>query len=324
MPVVIELEQITKRYGLTQALSDVSFTCESGITGLLGPNGAGKSTLIKILMGLLRPTSGRGTVLQHALGREGRAIRSLVGYMPEEDCYIAGLTGIEMVCFSANLAGLPHVEGLRRAHEILDFCGMGQERYRTVDTYSTGMRQKAKFAAAIVHDPRLLILDEPTSGLDPEERQALLSRLHVLSREHGKAILLSTHILPDVQNVCDHVIIIAQGQLQVADRLENLNRTATPAVHLRVLQDVTQSIQELQGAGFQVQHERGNHLVISGDPPGLANLIWQCCSNKGIQIQSLTPGKTSLEEVFLQAVSETQMADNPIDANPKGASHAHS
>ena len=151
-----------------------------------------------MLLGLVRYSGGTGSILGHPLGRDGRRIRSMVGYMPEDDCYMAGMSGVEVVQFSACLSGLPDVEALRRSHEILDFCGMRQERYRAIETYSTGMRQKIKFAAAIVHDPELLILDEPTSGLDPEERESLLNRIALLHREARKSVVISTHILPDV------------------------------------------------------------------------------------------------------------------------------
>lgn len=304
MKPVIELNEIGKRFGNTVALSNVSFECSPGITGLLGPNGAGKSTLIKILMGLVKQSTGTGSVLGQRIGSQGRAIRSQVGYMPEDDCYISGLTGIGMVQFSANLAGLPFVEGLRRSHEILDFCDVGQERYRMVDTYSTGMRQKIKFAAAIVHDPQVLILDEPTSALDPEERLAMLSRFRVLASEHSRSVLLSTHILPDVQAVCDNILIIAGGSMRVSDSLENLNRTARPALELRVLGNASDARQALTGKGFVVSQMQGNCLNVLTDNRGSASQLWQVCSELGIQVQSLIAAKTSLEEVFISALED--------------------
>ncbi len=229
MNTVIELEGITKDYGSFRALDGVSFVVETGITGLLGPNGAGKSTLIKVLLGLLRTTSGRGRLLNYELGRQSREIRANVGYMPEDDCFFHGLTGVESVQFSAQLSQFPQLEGLRRAHEILDFCGMGQERYRAVETYSTGMRQQLRFAQAIIHDPPVLVLDEPTSGLDPKERESMLNRIKLLARDHGKAVLLCTHILPDVQTISDAVVILARGRVQVADRLQELSRPTKPS-----------------------------------------------------------------------------------------------
>ena len=180
MTALVDVVEITKDYGRFRALDRVSLQIESGVTGLLGPNGAGKTTLIKVLLGLVKTTSGRGRLLDFELGRQNREIRAHVGYMPEDDCFLHGLTGVECVQFVAQLSRFPAIEALRRAHEILDFCGLAQERYRTVETYSTGMRQKLRFAQAIVHDPLLLILDEPTSGLDPEERQMMLNRIRLL------------------------------------------------------------------------------------------------------------------------------------------------
>ncbi len=310
MTPLIELEHIGKRYGSTTALSDISLRCGGGVTGLLGPNGAGKSTLIKILMGLVKPTAGTGRVLDYVLGKHSRSIRSVVGYMPEDDCYIAGLTGVEMVRFSSNLAGLPYLEGLRRSHEILDFSGVGQERYRLVDTYSTGMRQKVKFAAAIVHDPKLLILDEPTSGLDPEERLSLLSRIRVLAGEHGKAVLLSTHILPDVQNVCGNVIIVSDGRLKISDTLQNLNRTASPAVHIKFFSGLENASNEFARRGLSVRLENSSTLIVSDDRPDLAQRAYQICIAAELPIQSLVPGRTSLEQVFISAVKESMHANS--------------
>ena len=194
------------------------------MTGVLGPNGSGKSTLIKALLGLVQIQEGGGSVLGHAWPDHVRVIRDKIGYLPEDDCYIAGLVGIESVAFMARLSGLPGLEGLRRAHEIMDFCDIGEERYREVETYSTGMRQKLKFAQALVHDPPLLILDEPTTGLDPDQRQSMLSRIKTLARDHGKTVMLSTHILPDVRSVCDQVVMLVRGTVRLADSLDNLSQ----------------------------------------------------------------------------------------------------
>src|SRR5688500_1878941 len=235
MASLIDLVEITKDYGRFRALDRVSLQIDSGITGLLGPNGAGKTTLIKVLLGLVKTTAGHGRLLGYELGRQFREIRAHVGYMPEDDCYLHGLTGVECVQFVAQLSRFPGIEGLRRAHEILDFCGLAQERYRKVETYSTGMRQKLRFAQAIVHDPPVLILDEPTSGLDPEERQVMLNRIRLLARDQGKAVLICTHILPDVQAISDSVVILARGRVQVSERLSILSRPASPSLEVRLL-----------------------------------------------------------------------------------------
>ncbi|MEY4567140.1 MAG: putative transporter ATP-binding protein YxlF, partial [Planctomycetota bacterium] len=171
---IFELKGLRKRYGNRLALDHVDVSIGKGITGLLGPNGSGKSTMIKALLGLVRVDEGEGSVLGEPWPNKIRNTRDRIGYLPEEDCFVAGLQGIESVQMMARLSGLPSLEALRRSHEVLDFCDVGQERYRKVETYSTGMRQKLKFAQALVHDPELIILDEPTTGLDPTQREEFL------------------------------------------------------------------------------------------------------------------------------------------------------
>ena len=301
---VIELRGITKDYGSFRALSDVNLRIGDGITGLLGPNGAGKSTLIKVLLGLVRTTSGTGWLLGRELQRESREIRASVGFMPEDDCYFHGLTGIESVQLAAQLARFPATEGLRRAHEILDFCGAGQERYRTVETYSTGMRQKLRFAKAIVHDPRLLILDEPTSGLDPEERVSMLNRIRILARDHGKAVLICTHILPDVQAVSDSVVILARGRVQVSESLEVLSRPSEAGVEVR-LTGASDALQERLAARGLKAHAGGNGILsVNGPQEEVERQVWAAARECGVGIKSLTPARNSLEEIFLNAVRE--------------------
>jgi ABC-2 type transport system ATP-binding protein len=182
---ILEFQGVSKRYGQHLALADVNVAIRPGVTGLLGPNGSGKSTLIKAILGLVKIDTGSGQVLGYPWPLQTRTIRDQVGYLPEDDCYILGLQGIESVQMMARLSGIEKTEALRRAHEVLDFCDVGQERYRNVETYSTGMRQKLKFAQAIVHDPPMIILDEPTTGLDPAQREEFLDRIAALSNIHG-------------------------------------------------------------------------------------------------------------------------------------------
>jgi ABC-2 type transport system ATP-binding protein len=306
---VIELSGLSKNFGQVQALRDVSLSVPPGITGLLGPNGSGKSTMIKILLGLVQASSGHGTVLGRDIYRDGKAIRADVGFMPEDDCYISGISGVEMVHFAACLNGYPSGEALRRAHEVLDYCGAEEERYREVDTYSTGMRQKLKFAQALVHDPALLILDEPTSGLDPDERESMLLRIRTLSEKSDISVLISTHILPDVQQICDQAIVIAAGQVRRADSIENLNRPTTPSIEIRIVGDLASFAGQLADAGLDVLEQDGDRMVI-GDPDGnLARRLWPLARQAGIGIRSLIPARTSLDDVFIQAVQEGGAAD---------------
>ena len=275
----------------------------------MGPNGAGKSTLIKVLLGLVRLTDGAGEVLGFRLGRDVRAIRARVGYMPEDDCYIAGLSGVEMVRFAARLSGIPSVEALRRAHEILDFSGIEQERYRMVETYSTGMRQKLKFAQAIVHDPPLLILDEPTAGLDPEERVTMLSRIRILAWKMGKTVLLSTHILPDVQSICDTVVILAKGRVRIVDSLETLCRPASPVYEVRVFGQAGPLVERIEREGLPVAVQPDGTLSLTSADTAVTDRVWDWARESGVGIRSLLPARNSLEQIFLDAVREDAHAD---------------
>ena len=218
-----------------------------------------------------------------------------------------------MVQFSACLAGLPQVEGLRRAHEILDFCGMKQERYRKIETYSTGMRQKTKFAAAIVHDPEFLIFDEPTSGLDPEERESLLNRIRLLCDQAGKSVLISTHILPDVQAICDDVLILSNGQVVLSDRLDHLNRTPHPTFTFRTLAASEPIMAALRQRGLEVELTVDQRVRVASESErqqDLAEMIWSAARDTSTTIQSLTPARNSLEEIFLATVRESAHASS--------------
>ena len=302
---LIELQNIYKDYGHFRALDDVSMTIRQGVTGLLGPNGAGKSTLIKLLLGLVRLTGGSGSILGHPLGSDIKAIRSKVGYMPEDDCFLHGLSGVESVQLAARLSRIEATEALRRAHEILDFCGAGQERYRAVETYSTGMRQKLRFAQAIVHDPPLLILDEPTSGLDPDEREAMLNRIRVLSSQHGKAIILCTHILPDVKQVSDDVIIMAKGKVKVSASLEELSVPRDPAQFIHYVGSGDSLMDSMRRRGFTVTPMEGQSgFIIPGDGTDSLLQLWEAAREENASIRAILPARNSMEEIFLEAVRE--------------------
>jgi ABC-2 type transport system ATP-binding protein len=308
---LIELHNIYKDYGHFRALDDVSMAIKPGVTGLLGPNGAGKSTLIKVLLGLVKLTSGTGTVMGHQIGTDVKAIRSKVGYMPEDDCYLHGLSGVESVQLAARLSCMDRTEGLRRAHEILDFCGAGQERYRDVHTFSTGMRQKLRFAQAIVHDPPLLILDEPTSGLDPDEREAMLSRVRILAHRHEKAIILCTHILPDIQKVSDDVIIMAQGRVKVAASLDELSVPRNPAQFVHYVGDGEPLMRAMRNRGFVVTPIEGKPAFsIPGEGENWLPQLWEAARQENASIRSILPARNSIDEIFLEAIREGSHANS--------------
>ncbi|MBL8811611.1 MAG: ABC transporter ATP-binding protein [Planctomycetaceae bacterium] len=308
MTALIELRELTKNYGKFCALNEISLDILPGITGLLGPNGAGKSTLIKVLLGLVSTSRGTGQILGVPIGTDPQQIRTQIGYMPEDDCYIHGLSGIECIQVAARLSRMPATEALRRGHEILDFCGTGQERYRPVETYSTGMRQKLRFAMAIVHDPKLLILDEPTTGLDPEEREAMLNRIRILSVEFGKSVILCTHILPDVQTVCNHVVILAAGRVMISDTLQNLCRTPTPSLTVSVQGNTAAFVASLKQQDYFCELLGPQQVRVPGETEVLSRVLWSTAIDTGCVIQNMTPSKNSLEQIFLDAVKQVRNA----------------
>lgn len=299
---IIELRDVRKSYGSRLVLDGVSLDVGPGVTGLLGPNGSGKSTLIKSLMGLVAIDSGEGQVLGHRWPQDARAIRDVIGYLPEDDCYIAGLQGVESVQLAGRLSGLPANEALRRAHEVMDFCDVGQERYRLVETYSTGMRQKLKFAQTLVHDPRFIILDEPTTGLDPGQRDGLLNRISLLARKHGKTVLLSTHILTDVRHVCDSVIILVGGRVRVAERLEVLSRPSEPGMHVTITEGRDAFLRHLQTAGVNFSELTRGELYLAGIEPESSGRVWELARQAGASVGRLAPAQASLEQIFMEAV----------------------
>jgi ABC-2 type transport system ATP-binding protein len=304
MPV--RLQGVVKRYGHRTVLDCVSCEVPPGITGLVGPNGAGKSTLVRAILGLVRLAAGEVRVFGRDPTRDARVVRQLVGVVPEDECAVPGLAAVEMVRYAARLSGLPGTEALRRAHEVLDWCDAGQERYRPVETLSIGMRQKVAFAAAIVHDPRMVILDEPTNGLDPIERRAMLGRLTTLAHDHGKTIFVSTHVLPDVQAICDRVIVLAAGRVRLEGRLDDLTRPVAPLLRLDVTGSVDACVARLAAAGIHATRiDSGTLHLPAQDAAGL-ECVWQAVREAGVVVRALVPVQERFEDVFLQAIAQPQ------------------
>lgn len=325
----VRLDGVVKRYGGRTVLDGVSLEVTPGITGLVGPNGAGKSTLVRAILGLVRLAEGSVRVFGLDPAREPRRVRSLLGVVPEDECSVPGLSGVEMVRYAARLCGLPGTESLRRAHEVLDWCDAGQERYRPVETLSVGTRQKVAFAAAIVHDPQMVILDEPTNGLDPLERRAMLGRLVTLARDHGKTVFVSTHVLPDVQSICDRVVVLARGRVRLTGAIEQLARPTTPTHRLQGDGPLDELARLLTARGLPARladdaaagiAETGGMGAILLEPPGpdRLGLVWKTAHDAGVVIRSLEPSCRPLEEVFVQALRDAECADG--SGQPAGES----
>ena len=299
---VLEIEQLTKRYRGSLALDGVSFALQPGVFGLLGPNGAGKSTLIKALMGLVSMGSGSARVLGLDSRRDFRRVREQVGYMAEDDCIFPGLKGVESVAYAGELSGLPWLDALRRAHEVLDYVGLGEARYREVQTYSTGMRQKQKLAQAIVHDPRLVFLDEPTSGLDPLGRKRMLGLIRALFDRTGVSVVLSTHILHDVEEICDSVVILGKGKLLVHDTIESLRRPADESVRVWLEQPEPAFGEALERRGVRWEALQPEELRVYGDPEAAAAWVLEAAHETNALVRRIESGRNTMEEIFLEAV----------------------
>ena len=231
---MIEAKNVIKKYGQVTALDDFTVDIPKGKIGILGPNGAGKSTFVKIALGLIDSTSGDITVLGENLDKNSIEIRKKIGYMPEHDCIPNKMTGVEFLIEMGQISGLDYQTATQRTHEILGHLRMGEEKYRLIEEYSGGMRQKIKLAQGLVHGPELMFLDEPTSGLDPNARQEMLETINGLSEISNTNVLLSTHILQDVETVCDYVIIINNGKLQIKENVKELVKRQTDTIQIRV------------------------------------------------------------------------------------------
>jgi ABC-2 type transport system ATP-binding protein len=304
---VIESEALSKVYGRQRALDAVNLKVGRGAIGLLGPNGAGKSTFMKCLLQLQPITSGSARLLGREVGQEGREIRKRVGYTPEQDCHIPGMVGCEYVTYCAQLCGLPFQAARQRAHEMLDFVGMGQERYRKIDTYSTGMKQRLKLAQAIVHDPEIVFLDEPTNGLDPKGQAQILELVHSLWRTYGITVVLSSHLLHDVDRICEQIIIIAAGRVLVHDTLENLKARKRGAAEVVV----AGRHHELQAAcarrDWPCELLPNGHLKIEHKTDTL-NPLLNLLHELRVPPLEIIPSPNALEETFVQALEISHAA----------------
>jgi ABC-2 type transport system ATP-binding protein len=304
---VVTLEGVTVAYGAHRALRDVTSSFAAGAVGLLGPNGAGKSTMIKSLLGFIEPEGGRMRVLGYDVAESPLDIRARVGYMPESDAHIPGMNAVSFVAYCGELAGLPRVDAMQRAHEMLFYVGLGEARYRNVETYSTGMKQRIKLAQALVHDPDLLFLDEPTNGMDPKGRDEMLELVRDLAHNKGVNLILSSHLLPDVEYTCDHVVVMDKGRIAAAGPIQAMKQPRGRVYELRVKTpsgDIDSFIEQLRIAGLECHatDEDVMRVFVPGD--GGARELFALAARERVQVRHLRPSVPTLEDVFAHAVGE--------------------
>jgi len=306
---VFELSGLVVRYGSFTAISGLDATVPPGAVGLLGPNGAGKSSLIKAALGLLAPAAGSIKVLGLEVPRQAIELRRRVGYMPESAVVFPSMTGFENVAYAGLLSGMPRGEARRRAHEVLEYVGCGEERYRSVDEYSQGMRQRIKLASALVHDPALLLLDEPTNGLDPDGRSEILALVRDLGHAKGMNVLLSSHVLDDVESVCDSILLLAKGQLRAAGTIDELkerfSRLAGDRVRFTLDGGADVLVAAAQEKGFTAEQPDlldPTECVVHVTPGADARVVLALALERGLRVRRFVPRRTSLEDVFLDTL----------------------
>ena len=301
----VRLDDVTVIYGNNRALKNVTAAFARGAVGLLGPNGAGKSTMLKSLLGFVKPDAGQMQVLGMDVAKDPLKIRARIGYMPETDAHIPGMNAVSFVAYCGQLAGLPGVDAMQRAHEVLYYVGLGEARYRNVETYSTGMKQRIKLAQALVHDPDLLFLDEPTNGMDPKGRDEMLELIRDLGRNKGVSLILSSHLLPDVEYTCEYVVVMDKGQVATQGPINELKGPAGRVFELRVKGDLRGFVDVLAREGMDV-HATDEDVMRVFVPAGAGDqrAIFSAASRFGAQVRHLRPSVPTLEDVFARAIGE--------------------
>ena len=285
-------------YGPHLALDDVNVQIPKGAIGILGPNGAGKSTLFKCLLGLITTTSGNGSVLGYDIKTDGDIIRARIGYMPEYDSLDPDLTAIDQVRYAGELLGMNPASAMQRSHEVLEYVGLRDQRYRKIESFSTGMKQATKLACAIVHDPEILICDEPTNGLDQRSREFMLNTLRRTVDEGGGTVLMSSHVMDDVQQVCDRVVMIHKGQVVVNRPIADLADQIEREVEAVIWGGASQMEQALLADGLKVRR-MGRVMRVTIDDESTINRIIQIAYKANVQIRELHEYEPDLEDIFL-------------------------
>ena len=304
---VVSLENVTVAYGANTALREVTAAFARGAVGLLGPNGAGKSTMLKALLGFIVPRGGRMRVLGLDVAVSPLEIRARIGYMPESDAHIPGMNAVSFVAYCGELAGLPPVDAMQRAHEVLFYVGLEEARYRNVETYSTGMKQRIKLAQALVHDPDLLFLDEPTNGMDPKGRDEMLELVRDLAHNKGVNLILSSHLLPDVEYTCDTVVVMDKGRIAAQGGIAGMKQPRGRVFELRVktrADDMDPFLERLRAAGLVCEATDEDVMRVFVPGEGGAQQLFALAAAEHVQVRHLRPSVATLEDVFAHAVGE--------------------
>jgi ABC-2 type transport system ATP-binding protein len=304
---VIDLEGLEVRLGNRTVLNGLTGALQGHVIGLLGPNGAGKSTLINTLLGFHRPSRGSARVFGLDTYRERAQIRGAIGYMPENDSFIGNMSGVRFVRYMAELAGLPAGEALERAHEALFFVGLGEVRYRKVSTYSLGMKQLIKLAQALAHGPKLLILDEPTNGLDPIARQRMIQLIKDIREEGSVRLLISSHLLPDIDETCDEVLILKSGRIAALRNIEQERRSNRSFMELETVGSTEQFSVRIRGLGCECACFPGGRIKLVIPDHIEAQDLYVIASEQGVQIRRMNQRRDSLEDIFLRAMDHESL-----------------
>ena len=303
--MLIEIKNVSLFFGATTALDNLSLEVPGGAVGLLGPNGAGKSTLIKTLLGFVKPNQGSAAVFGMDVEKKPLEIRRQVGYMPEDECLIPGMTAIQLVAYAGELCGMPRRDALQRAHEVLYYVGLDEERYRIVDEYSVGMKQRVKLAQALIHDPKLLLLDEPTNGMDTAGREEMLELVKDIAMDKGINVILSSHLLPDVEFACDEIIALSHGSVVAHGQIEALKKNKGQAYDLKIAGDTDIFIAALKRHNYQIELRPDKHLRVTSENGRQEDtkFFFKLAYETGIQLRQLREVKHSLEDIFAEVMS---------------------
>ena len=302
--MLIEIKNVSLFFGTTAALDDLSLEVQGGAVGLLGPNGAGKSTLLKTLLGFVEPTRGTAKVFDLDVQTQQGAIRQQVGYMPEDDCLIPGMNAVQLVSYAGELCGMPARDAMQRAHEVLYYVGLDEERYRPVSGYSAGMKQRVKLAQALTHDPKLLLLDEPTNGMDTSGREEMLQLVKDIATDKGIDVILSSHLLPDVEYACQDVIALSHGSVVVQGQIEALKAQQGQAFDLKIVGDRDAYVAALQRYPYNTELRPNGHVRVTSSEQVQTDgtFFFKLAHETGVQLRQLREVKHSLEDIFAEAM----------------------